>query len=48
MVEEIMTGLGEECGVFGAYDLAGDDVASYVYTVCLPYSTGDSSLQVYL
>lgn len=31
MVEEIMTGLGEECGVFGAYDLAGDDVASYVY-----------------
>lgn len=31
MNEEIMTGLGEECGVFGAYDFDGEDVASYVY-----------------
>ena len=29
--ERIATGLGEECGVFGAYDLAGDNVAASVY-----------------
>lgn len=31
MREDIMTGLGEECGVFGAYDMKGYDVASYIY-----------------
>ncbi|WAW14029.1 amidophosphoribosyltransferase [Peptostreptococcus equinus] len=31
MTKEILTGLGEECGVFGAYDFDGDDVASYIY-----------------
>lgn len=31
MREEVMTGLGEECGVFGAYDIDGEDVASYIY-----------------
>ena len=25
------TGLGEECGVFGMYDLDGTDVASAIY-----------------
>lgn len=29
--EDIMSGLGEECGVFGAYDFGGEDVASYIY-----------------
>lgn len=29
--EQIETGLGEECGVFGAYDMDGSDVASSVY-----------------
>lgn len=29
--EKITTGLGEECGVFGAYDMDGGDVASSVY-----------------
>ena len=29
--EKVTTGLGEECGVFGAYDMDGDDVASSVY-----------------
>ncbi len=24
---ELQTGLGEECGVFGAYDLSGKDVS---------------------
>lgn len=31
MREDIMSGLGEECGVFGAYDMNGFDVASYIY-----------------
>lgn len=31
MREDILTGLGEECGVFGAYDLDGHDVSSYIY-----------------
>lgn len=31
MSEDRMTGLGEECGVFGAYDFDGEDVASYIY-----------------
>ncbi len=31
--ERIETGLGEECGVFGAYDMDGGDVA-------LPYIMG--------
>lgn len=31
MREDIMTGLGEECGVFGAYDFDGEDIASYIY-----------------
>ncbi len=31
MREDIMTGLKEECGVFGAYDFDGEDVASYIY-----------------
>ena len=29
--EKITTGLGEECGVFGAYDMDGKDVAPSVY-----------------
>ena len=29
--EKITTGLGEECGVFGAYNMDGDDVASTIY-----------------
>lgn len=29
--EKISTGLGEECGVFGAYDISGGDVASSIY-----------------
>ena len=28
---ELQTGLKEECGVFGAYDLSGQDVAPSVY-----------------
>ncbi|WP_101772799.1 amidophosphoribosyltransferase [Peptostreptococcus faecalis] len=32
MIDETMkTGLGEECGVFGAYDFDGEDVSSYIY-----------------
>lgn len=33
--------LREECGVFGIYDLDGNDVASTVYYGLLPCSTGD-------
>lgn len=29
--EKITTGMGEECGVFGAYDMDGGDVAPSVY-----------------
>ena len=29
--EKVTTGLGEECGVFGAYDMDGGDVAPSVY-----------------
>ena len=29
--EKVETGLGEECGVFGAYDMTGGDVAPSVY-----------------
>ena len=29
--EKISTGLGEECGVFGAYDMDGHDVAPSIY-----------------
>lgn len=29
--EKISTGLGEECGVFGAYDMDGGDVAASIY-----------------
>ena len=29
--ERVATGLGEECGVFGAYDMDGGDVASSIY-----------------
>ena len=29
--EYITTGTGEECGVFGAYDLDGRDVAASIY-----------------
>ena len=29
--EKVSTGLGEECGVFGAYDIDGGDVASSIY-----------------
>lgn len=31
MKDEIMTGLGEECGVFGAYDFDGEDISSHIY-----------------
>ena len=30
--EKAVTGLGEECGVFGAYDVDGHDVAASVST----------------
>ena len=30
-LERVETGLGEECGVFGAYDMDGGDVALSVY-----------------
>ena len=30
-MEKVTTGLGEECGVFGAYDMDGGDVAPSVY-----------------
>ena len=29
--EKAVTGLGEECGVFGAYDMDGHDVAASIY-----------------
>ena len=29
--ERISTGTGEECGVFGAYDMDGRDVAASIY-----------------
>ena len=29
--ERVETGLGEECGVFGAYDMKGRDVATSIY-----------------
>ena len=29
--EKVTTGLGEECGVFGAYDMDGHDVAASIY-----------------
>ena len=29
--EKSSTGLGEECGVFGAYNLDGGDVAASIY-----------------
>lgn len=29
--EKITTGMGEECGVFGAYDIDGEDVAASIY-----------------
>lgn len=29
--EKVTTGVGEECGVFGAYDMGGDDVVSSIY-----------------
>ena len=29
--EKVKTGMGEECGVFGAYDMDGGDVASSIY-----------------
>ena len=29
--EHITTGTGEECGVFGAYDIDGRDVAASIY-----------------
>ncbi|MBC2575799.1 amidophosphoribosyltransferase [Peptostreptococcus canis] len=31
MRDELMSGLGEECGVFGAFDFDGEDVSSYIY-----------------
>ena len=30
-IDKVMTGLGEECGVFGAYDMDGGNVAPSVY-----------------
>ncbi len=30
-LETISTGVGEECGVFGAYDMDGRDVAPSIY-----------------
>lgn len=39
--EKVTTGLGEECGVFGAYDMDGGDVAPSVYYGLLHCSTED-------
>ena len=39
--EYITTGTGEECGVFGAYDLDGRDVAASIYYGLLHSSTED-------
>ncbi len=40
--EKVATGLGEECGVFGAYDLDGNDVQHQQSIMdCLPCSTED-------
>ena len=39
--EKITTGLGEECGVFGAYDMSGGDVAPTIYYGLLRCSTED-------
>ena len=39
--EKAVTGLGEECGVFGAYDMDGHDVAASIITDFLPCSTED-------
>ena len=33
-LERVETGLGEECGVFGAYDMDGGDVAPSLWFVC--------------
>ena len=35
--EKITTGMGEECGVFGAYDMDGGDVGKECSS-CLPWS----------
>lgn len=40
-IDKITTGLGEECGVFGAYDMDGGNVAPSVYYGLLRCSTGD-------
>ena len=37
--EHITTGTGEECGVFGAYDMDGRDVAASIYYALFASST---------
>ena len=39
--EKITTGMGEECGIFGAYDMDGGDVAHLYIMVYLLCSTED-------
>ena len=39
--EKVTTGLGEECGVFGAYDMDGGDVAPSFIMDFLHCSTED-------
>lgn len=38
-LERVETGLGEECGVFGAYDMDGAMLRRQCTMVCLPFST---------
>ena len=39
--EKVTTGMGEECGVFGAYDMDGGMWHHQYTTDCLHCSTGD-------
>lgn len=39
--DEEHTGLHEECGVFGIYDLDGGDIASTIYYGCRHFSIVD-------
>ena len=44
-LERVETGLGEECGVFGAYDMDGGDVAPSVYYGLFALWQAESSFQ---
>ena len=44
--EKVVTGLGEECGVFGAYDMDGNEVPRPLITDSLHFSTEDRKAAV--